>query len=51
MVYENNVFVRIVENDIVKSTNSATGIKPFRFKLQDTNARAYGNNDFSITAE
>jgi len=51
MVYENNVFVRIVENDIVKSTNSATGVKPFRFKLQDTNAYAYGKNDFSIIAE
>ena len=49
MVYDNSVYLRIVESGKVKSIHCVTGVKPFKFKLQDTNSRSYGNFDFYIT--
>ena len=51
MVYSNGVFLRIVENGIIQSTNSATGIKPFKFKVQPQDLRSKGCFYISIESD
>ena len=43
-VYEDDIFIKIKENNVVKSTSSAIGLKPFRYRVF-----ASGQNWYSIT--
>ena len=47
-VYDDDIFLKIVENNSVKLTVSATGVQPFAYSFVTFNPNSYGNVSFNI---